>query len=86
MATLPAAQNSVELENYLLDAAAGARNWRPAFEFVSTLIEERLRETGPAWVREATVLQRVDNYLGSGLGFAYLQAALGPSAVPVNPS
>ena len=48
------------------------------FTFLSTLIEERLRETGPAWLRNAAVLERIDNYLRSGTSFAYLQAALQP--------
>jgi 4-aminobutyrate aminotransferase-like enzyme len=77
MAVLPAVQNPVELENYLLNAlkqrAIAAGN-----EFLSTLIEERLRDTGPAWLQGATVVERIDNYLGSGIAFAYLQAALQP--------
>jgi L-lysine 6-transaminase len=77
MATLPAVQNSVELENYLLDALR-ARAIVAGFEFLSTLIEDRLRETGPEWLRSATVLEQVDNYLRSGLRFAYLQASLQP--------
>jgi hypothetical protein len=46
------------------------------FEFLSTLIEDRLRDTGPSWFRQAAVLERIDNYLRSGSGFAYLQVAL----------
>jgi hypothetical protein len=81
MATLPTVQNNVELENYLLDSlrdhaiAAG-------FEFLSTLIEDRVRETGPAWLRSADVRDRIDNYLRSGTSFSYLQAALQPAAEP----
>jgi hypothetical protein len=75
MATLPSIQNSIELENLLLDAlhdrAAGA-----GFDYLSTLIEDRLRDTGPEWLRTATVLSHIDNYLRSGISFAYLQAAL----------
>jgi hypothetical protein len=79
LATLPTVQNDVELENYLLESlqecaiAAG-------FEFLSTLIEERLRDTGPAWLRSSAILERTDNYLRSGTCFAYLQAALQPAA------
>jgi len=83
IATLPTVQNSVELENRLLDtlrervAAAG-------FEYLSTLIEDRMRETGPDWIRGATVLDRIDNYLRSGTTFAYLQAGLKtPPAAPL---
>jgi len=75
-------QNSVELENCLLDALR-ERAIAAGFEFLSTLIEDRLRETGPAWLRSATVLERLDNYLRSGISFVYLQAALKPAAEPV---
>jgi hypothetical protein len=74
-ATSPSVQNQVELENHLLEvlreraAAAG-------FEFLSALIEERLRETGPAWVQSAVELRRIENYLRSGITFAYLQMPL----------
>jgi L-lysine 6-transaminase len=81
MATLPSVQNSVALENHLLEALR-ERAIAAGFEFVSTLIEERLRETGPAWFRNATVLEEIDNYLRSGTRFAYLQAALQPVAQP----
>jgi len=81
MATLPTVQNAGELENYLLDALRD-RTIAAGFEFVSTLIEGRLRETGPSWLRAASDLQRVDNYLRSGLAFVYLQAALQPTAQP----
>ena len=43
---------------------------------MSALIEERLRETGPDWLQRATVLERIDNYLRSGIPFAYLQVPL----------
>ena len=75
MATLPTVQNSVELENHLLDSLR-ERAIAAGFEFLSTLIEDRLRDTGPAWLRSAAVLERIDNYLRSGICFAYLQAAL----------
>ena len=49
---------------------------------LSTLIEERLLTTGPAWLKAATVLERIDNYLRSGITFVYLQAPLtAPTAV-----
>jgi 4-aminobutyrate aminotransferase-like enzyme len=75
MATLPTVQNSAELENYLLEALRD-RAIAAGFTFLSTLIEDRLRETGPEWLRNAVVLSRIDNYLRSGVRFAYLQAAL----------
>ncbi len=75
MAALPTVQNAVELENCLLDALRD-RAIAAGFEFLSTLIEERIRDTGPVWLREAAVLERIDNYLRSGLAFVYLQAPL----------
>jgi L-lysine 6-transaminase len=78
LAALPTIQNAVELENCLLDALRD-RAIAAGFEYLSTLIEERLRESGPQWLRDATVLNRIDNYLRSGLAFVYLQAALRPT-------
>jgi L-lysine 6-transaminase len=75
LATLPTVQNANELENYLLDALR-ERARAAGFEYLSTLVEERLHETGPEWLRSAAILERIDNYLRSGLRFAYLQAAL----------
>ena len=82
MATLPTVQNSVELENHLLESLR-ERAIAAGFEFLSTLIEDRLRDTGPAWFRSAAVLLRIDNYLGSGICFAYFQAALKRTAEPI---
>ncbi len=82
MAVLPTVQNAVEIENQLLDALRD-RAIAAGFEYLSTLVEDRLRETGPPWVRSASVLERIDNYLRSGMSFAYLQAALQPAPEPV---
>ena len=79
MATLPTVQNAVELENRLLESLR-ERALAAGFEFLSALIEDRLRETGPAWFRSAAILERIDNYLRSGNTFAYLQVALQPEA------
>jgi len=79
LATLPGVQNAVEIENALLDAMK-ARAVAAGFAFLSTLIEDRIRETGPEWLRTAPVLQQIDNYLRSGLRFAYIQASLQPAA------
>jgi hypothetical protein len=81
MATLPAVQNAAEIENHLLDALR-QRALAAGFAFLSTLIEDRLRETGPAWLRKAAVLERIDNYLRSGYSFAYLQVPLQPPSEP----
>ena len=76
---LPTVQNDVELENCLLDSLR-MRAIAAGFEFLSTLIEDRLRDTAPAWFRSAAVLERIENYLHSGARFAYLQVALKPGA------
>jgi hypothetical protein len=83
-ATLPTMQNDVELENYVLDALR-ERALAAGFEFLSTLIEERVRETGPDWLRNSTVLERIENYLRSGMTFVYLQSPLAKPASPASP-
>jgi hypothetical protein len=79
LATLPTVQNGIELENALLDSLRD-RVIAAGFEFLSTLIESRLRETGPEWLKSAEVLERIDNYLQSGTAFVYVQAPLQPVA------
>ena len=75
--TVPSsAQNAVEIENALLDAIR-ERAAAAGFVYLSTLIEARAKDTGPAWLKDAAVLESVDNYLGSGASFVYLQAPLG---------
>jgi 4-aminobutyrate aminotransferase-like enzyme len=81
MATLPTAQNASDLENLLLDLLR-ERAIAGGFEYLSTLIEDRLRETGPAWLRDAAVLERIENYLGGGSTFAYCQVPLQPVPEP----
>jgi L-lysine 6-transaminase len=78
LATLPTVQNDGELENHLLDTLR-ERAIAAGFEYLSTLIEDRLRDTGPGWFRTAAVLERIENYLGSHVCFAYLQVALKPA-------
>ena len=75
IATLPSVQNDVELANHLLELLR-ARAIAAGFGYLSTLIEESVRDTGPEWLRNAPVLERIENYLGSGITFAYLQATL----------
>jgi hypothetical protein len=81
LATLPTVQNDVELENVLLDAVRD-RAAAAGFEFLSTLIEVRFRETGPPWFRSAVALEQIENYLHSGIAFAYLQVELATAASP----
>jgi 4-aminobutyrate aminotransferase-like enzyme len=80
MATLPSVQNHVQLENRLLDVLR-ARAAAAGFEFLSTLIEERVLENGPEWLRGLTPLARIDNYLRSGGTFVYLEAPLAAPAL-----
>ena len=68
-------QNDVELTNVLLEALR-LKAIAAGFGFLSTLIEDHVRETGPPWLRNAAVLAHIDNYLGSGIAFDYLQTAL----------
>ncbi len=84
MATLPTIQNNVEIENVLLEALR-ERVTAAGFAFLSTLLEARLRESGPPWLRSAAVLERVDNYLRSGIAFEYLQVAMPVAAGPAPP-
>jgi 4-aminobutyrate aminotransferase-like enzyme len=81
MATLPTVQNEVEVENYLLETL-WTRAVAAGFEYLSMLIEDRLRETGPAWLQSASALERIDNYLRSGIAFTYLQVPLQPARAP----
>ena len=74
-AVLPSVQNDTEIENHLLELLR-TRAVAAGFGFLSTLIEESVRETGPQWMRDAPVVERMENYLGSGITFAYLNAAL----------
>jgi len=81
LATLPSVHNLVEIENHLLERMR-ARARAARFEYLSALIEERIHGTGPAWFREAEILQVIDNYLQSGMRFVYLQAGLAETAAP----
>jgi 4-aminobutyrate aminotransferase-like enzyme len=78
LAAMPSVQNATEVENCALNAIR-ERAGREGFEYLSMLIEARVRETGPAWVREAAVLQQIDNYMRSGLAFVYLQVSVTPA-------
>jgi hypothetical protein len=71
-ATLPTVQNYAAIENRMLELVR-VRALAAGFEYISTLIEERVHQTGPVWLREAQVIQAVDNYLHSGVRFVYVQ-------------
>jgi hypothetical protein len=79
MATLTSVRNQVEIEHHLL---AGMRDRAivAGYRWLSTLIEERVRDSGPDWLRQASVLKTVDNYLRSGIRFLYLSAPIGEPA------
>src|SRR5215470_4069516 len=77
----PSVQNAAELENFLLDILR-RRAIDIGFEHLSTLIESRVTETAPDWFKAGTVLETLDNYLGSGATFNYIQAALKESEKP----
>jgi hypothetical protein len=85
MAVPPSVQNGVDVENYLLEALR-ERAVAAGYSYLSTLIEDRLRETGPAWIQSASTLETIDNYLGSGMTFAYLQASLKSDDTPESPA
>jgi 4-aminobutyrate aminotransferase/(S)-3-amino-2-methylpropionate transaminase len=75
MAIHPSVENAAEIECRLLELLR-ARAISHGYLRLSALIEERWRESGPAWLRSADVLHVVDNYLRSGFRFVYVQAAI----------
>jgi 4-aminobutyrate aminotransferase-like enzyme len=77
----PSVQNAPELENFLLDILQ-RRAIDIGFEYLSTLIESRMTETAPDWFKAGTSLETLDNYLGSGATFNYIQAELKESEKP----
>ena len=80
MATLPSVRNQNEIESLLLDQLR-ARALAAGYGYLSTLIEERFRGTGPDWFRDAQLIQTIPNYLRGGSSFVYLHASLnGPPA------
>jgi 4-aminobutyrate aminotransferase-like enzyme len=79
MAVSPQLRNQVEVEGMVLDAFRARAEWA-GFAAVSSLIEARVAETGPAWMRAAAVLEVADDYLKSGVRFVYLRARIGNAA------
>jgi 4-aminobutyrate aminotransferase/(S)-3-amino-2-methylpropionate transaminase len=74
MAVSPRVRNRPEIETVVLDALR-ARVKELGYARISSLIEARMQETGPDWIRAAAVLEVVDDYLHSGVRFVYLQAS-----------
>jgi 4-aminobutyrate aminotransferase-like enzyme len=81
LATLPSVKNHAEIENRLLDLIR-ERAIAAGYTHFSTLIEERIHGTGPAWLRDAIVVHAVDNYLRSGMRFVYLHVPLTDTPAP----
>ena len=75
LATQPAVRNAAELENHLLESIR-ERAVAEGFVFLSAMIEDHVRLNGPPWLASATVLERLENYLRSGIDFVYLQSAI----------
>jgi hypothetical protein len=80
MAIHPSVENAGEIEHGLLELLR-ERVVGQGYLRLSALVEERIRESGPAWLRSAEVLRIVDNCLRSGLRFVYLQARVAEAAV-----
>ena len=78
VAISPRVQNQTEMQGRLFEALR-AQVRAAGFGHLSSLIEETVLFTGPDWVRGAAVLHTVENYLGSGIRFVYLQAPVGVS-------
>jgi 4-aminobutyrate aminotransferase-like enzyme len=76
MAVSPQLKNQAEVAAMILDAFRARGEWL-GFAAISTLIEARFVETAPAWIRAASVLETVDNYLQSGVRFVYLRVPVG---------
>jgi hypothetical protein len=79
MAISPQLQNQAEVEGLILDAFRARSEWL-SYTGISTLIEARLVETGPAWIKAAAVVDTFENYMQSGVTFVYLRAAVGATS------
>lgn len=75
VAVSPALKNGPEVEALILDAFRARSEWL-GYTVLSTVIEARHVETGPAWLKAATVVETIDNYLQSGVTFVYLRSSL----------
>jgi hypothetical protein len=75
MALDPRLKNRAEVEHLVLDAFRARAEWA-GFTWLSTLIEQQLAEDGPAWLKQATAVDTVENYMQSGVTFVYLRSSL----------
>jgi 4-aminobutyrate aminotransferase/(S)-3-amino-2-methylpropionate transaminase len=76
MAVSPQLRNPAEVEAMILEGFRARAEWA-GFAALSTLIEARVLESGPAWLRAGTVLETADDYLKSGVRFVYVRARIG---------
>jgi 4-aminobutyrate aminotransferase-like enzyme len=79
MAVAPLLKNQAEVEGLVLDAFRARAEWL-GYTALSTLIEARHLETGPAWLKAATVVETIESYMHSGVRFVYLRSALAAPA------
>jgi len=85
LAVHPSVENADDIGRLLLDLLR-ARALAQGYWRLSTVIEERWLQSGPAWLRSAEVLRVLDNYLRSGIRFVYLQATIAEAAAPAGQS
>lgn len=78
LAVHPSVENATEIEHHLLDRLR-AQVMAQGYLHLSALLEERVHESGPRWLRSAGILRVVENYLRSGLRFVYVETELVPS-------
>jgi 4-aminobutyrate aminotransferase-like enzyme len=71
----PQLKNQAEVEGLILDAFRARAEWL-GFVSLSSLIEARVVEAGPAWLKTATVVETIENYMQSGVQFVYLRSSL----------
>ena len=75
MAVAPQLKNQAEVAAMVLDAFRARAEWA-GFVSLSTLIEKQVVDAGPAWMRQATVVDTVESYMHSGVTFVYLRSSL----------
>jgi 4-aminobutyrate aminotransferase / (S)-3-amino-2-methylpropionate transaminase len=75
IAVHPSVRNETEIESFVLDALR-SRAATQGYQQLSTLIEARARDAGPAWLKAARELKGIDDYLRSGIRFVYVEAPL----------
>jgi 4-aminobutyrate aminotransferase-like enzyme len=75
MAVSPQLKNQAEVEGLVLDAFRARSEWL-GYAVLSSLIEARVVETGPAWLKTAAVVETIENYMQSGVPFVYLRSSL----------